>query len=191
MTSPLDPKTVLHHYLRIQRQQLVAKLDGLTERQVRWPMTQTGTNLLGIVKHVAFVQAGYFGEVFGRPFPRHIVATDADPDADLWARADESRDRILELFTESEAHADTTIQALEIDSTGSVSWWPEARRQVTLHQILVHMVVEVSRHAGHADIIREMIDGKAGNDDGNLIERSDQEWDDYRLRLEQVAARFD
>jgi uncharacterized damage-inducible protein DinB len=188
-TALPDPKATLHRYLRRQRDQLVAKLDGLGEREARWPGTPTGTNLLGLVKHVASVQLGYFGETFGRPADRELpwTADDAEVNADMWATADETREQILELYAFSAAHADATIDALQIDSLGRVPWWPEERATVTLHQILVHMTVEIARHAGHADILRELHDGTAGNKDGNLPDQSAAEWAAYRARLEQAA----
>ncbi|MDF2443155.1 MAG: hypothetical protein JWR01_1358, partial [Subtercola sp.] len=69
----MDEKETLHGYLRIRRADLLGKLDGLSEYDARRPLTPTGTNLLGLVKHVASVQLGYFGEVFGRP-ATHPVA---------------------------------------------------------------------------------------------------------------------
>lgn len=188
-----DAKAVLHRYLRRQRRDLLGKLAGLGERDVRWPMTSTGTNLLGLVKHVAGVQLGYFGEVFGRPYPTPLAWLDegAEVNADMWATADESREEVIDLFSRSCQHADETIAALELDATGQVSWWPPERREVTLHQVMVHMLVEMGRHAGHADIIREMVDGRAGNDDGNLAEMTPEEWVDYRQRLEEAARRAD
>jgi uncharacterized damage-inducible protein DinB len=187
--TPPDPKTVLHRYLRVQRDHLLAKLDGLGERELRWPMTPTGTNLLGLVKHVASVQLGYFGDVFDRPHARDLpwFDDDAEINADLWATADETREDILDLYDYSAAHSDATIDSLDLDAPGHVPWWGPDREQVTLHQILVHMVVEIARHAGHADIIREMIDGSAGNDDGNLPEMTAAEWAAYRERLERAA----
>ena len=187
--APPDPKATLHRYLRVQRDQLVAKLDGLGEGDVRRPMTPTGTNLLGLVKHVASVQIGYFGEVFDRP---HGLALpwfddDAEVNADMWATADEPREEILELHRISARHSDATIEALDLDSPGLVPWWGPDREHVTLHQILVHVTVETARHAGHADIIREMIDGFAGNKDGNLPEMTAAEWATYRERLERAA----
>ncbi len=186
---PPDPKATLHRHLRVQRDQLLAKLDGLGERDVRWPMTSTGTNLLGLVKHVASVQLEYFGEVFGRPSGRPLpwLGDGSEVNADMWATATETRAEITDLYRFSCAHADETIGTLELDSIGEVPWWPPQRNQVTLHEILVHMTAETARHAGHADIIREMIDGKAGNDDGNLPNLSAEDWGAYRSRLEQVA----
>jgi uncharacterized damage-inducible protein DinB len=184
-------KEVLHRYLRRQREQLLAKLDGLDDRQVRLPMTATGTNLLGLIKHVASVDLGYFGDVFGRPHGEVLpwLAEDAEMNADMWATADESRSDIEALYRRAWARADATIDELDLESTGQVPWWPEERRVVTLHQILVHMIAETDRHAGHADIVRELIDGKAGlrADNDNMAPGDEAWWAAYRDRLEQVA----
>lgn len=185
----MDAKQVLHRYLAKQRNALLAKLDGLSERDVRWPMTQTGTNLLGLVKHVASVELGYFGEVFDRPsnIPLPWFEEGAELNADMWATADEPRSDIVALYQQATQHADSTIAELPLDAPGRVPWWPPEREHVTLQQIMVHMSVEVARHAGHADIIRELIDGAAGDNDGNLPDQTAREWATYRLRLEQAA----
>ena len=185
----MDAKQVLHRYLAKQRHALRMKLDGVSERDVRWPMTQTGTNLLGLVKHVTYVELGYFGVVFDRPsnIPLLWLDEDAELNADMWATASESRSDIISLYQQATQHADATIDALSLDAAGRVPWWPPEREHVTLHQIMVHVSVEVARHAGHADIIRELIDGGAGDKDGNLPDQTAEEWTAYRLRLEQAA----
>ena len=190
MTAP-DHKAELHRYLRVAREALLWKLDGLSEYDVRRPMTPTGTNLLGVIKHVASVTIEYFGVCFGRPFPETPpwFAEDADPNADMWATADESRQQIVDLYQRAWAHADATIEALDLETIGSVPWWPEDRREVTLHRILVHMLAETDRHAGQADIVRELIDGTAGLMDGNdnMAPGDRAWWETYRAQLEQVA----
>ncbi|CAN5874767.1 DinB family protein [soil metagenome] len=187
--STPGPKEILHHYLRVQRDALVSRLEDLGERDVRWPMTPTGTNLLGMVKHVASVQLDYFGEVFDRPSDLDLPWLDdeAGINADMWATADESRAEILDLYRFSCAHADETIDALDLESPGRVPWWPRERQRVTLHHILVHMTTETARHTGHADIIRELIDGVSGDSRGNLPELTAEEWRAYRARLEKAA----
>lgn len=166
----MDVKDHLHAMLRARRADLRSTLDGLPERDARRPLTPTGTNLLGLVKHVASVQLGYFGDVFDRPAPRTWpwLAEDADHEADLWAPADESRAMLLDFADASDRHADATIEALDLDSPGLVPWWPEERRHVTLGQVLVHVVAETARHAGHADIVRELVDGRAGQRPGDV-----------------------
>jgi uncharacterized damage-inducible protein DinB len=186
-----DPKADLHRYLQAARDALLWKLDGLSEYEVRRPMVPTGTNLLGLVKHVASVELGYFGETFGRPSDESLpwFAEDAEPNADMWATADESRDDIVGLYRRAWAHSDATIEALTLDSIGHVSWWPEDRNEVTLHRILVHMIAETNRHAGHADIVRELVDGRAGlrADNGNMPAEDAAWWAVYRGRVEQAA----
>jgi len=128
--------------------------------------------------------------VFGRP-GRDLpwLGADAGPNDDLWARADESRASLVELYEYSAAHSDATIEELEWDARGSVPWWPEERRAVTLQQILVHMAVETARHAGHADIVRELIDGGLGNGPGdpNIPPLSTTEWSAHHAEVEQAA----
>ncbi|WP_091418008.1 DinB family protein [Friedmanniella luteola] len=185
----MDPKAVLQRYLTEERRNLLSRLDGLSERDVRWPGTPTGTNLLGLVKHVASIELGYLGDVFDRPsgIPLPWLDDDAEPDADLWATAEESRDDVLALHHAAAAHADATIDALDLDAPGVVPWWAPERRQVTLQQVLVHVVAETAHHAGHADVLRELLDGRAGDDRGNLTARSPAEWAAHRRRLEAVA----
>ncbi|MEO3875567.1 DinB family protein [Nonomuraea sp. B12E4] len=186
-----DAKSVLRHYLRQAREALLWKLEGLSEYDVRRPLTPTGTNLLGLVKHMSGVEAGYFGEVFGRPFaePRPWMGMDAEPNSDMWATADESREDIVGFYRRVWAHADATIDELELDTIGEVQWWSPERRQVPLHLIVVHVIAELNRHAGHADIVRELIDGAAGlrRDNDNLPQGDQEWWADYRSRLEAAA----
>lgn len=189
-----DAKADLHRYLVEGREALLWKLDGLSEYDVRRPLTATGTNLLGLVKHVASVELDYLGEVFDRPSdePRPWMADDAESNADMWATADESRADIVAFYRRVWSHGDATIAALGLDAVGTVSWWPPERRAVTLHRILVHVIAETHRHAGHADIVREIIDGTVGVRPAarNMPAEQEQWWADYRDRLEDTARRF-
>jgi uncharacterized damage-inducible protein DinB len=186
-----DEKAHLLSYLRTGREAVLWKLEGLSEYDVRRPMTPTGTNLLGLVKHLASVDAGYFGETFGRPFPGPALRWDhqAGFNADMYAAEDESRADIEELYRQVWAHSDATIEALPLDAPGEVPWWPPTDRRITLHRVLVHMIAETDRHAGHADIVRELIDGgigvRAGN--SNLPDAGAEQWTAYRERLEKIA----
>lgn len=189
--SASDPKADLHSYLKTARDVLVWKLDGLSEYDIRRPLVPTGTNLLGLIKHVASVELGYFGPTFGRPSDEALpwFDGDAEPNADMWATADEARDQIVGLYRRVWTHSDATIDALALDTIGHVPWWPEGHNEVTLHRILVHMIAETNRHAGQADIIRELIDGAVGwqADDDNLPPVDLAWWQTYRSRLERVA----
>ena len=189
--SNTDPKDTLHHYLRTAREVLLWKLEGLSEYDVRRPLTPTGTNLLGIVKHLAMVEFGYFGDTFGRSYDEALpeVGPGAEPNEDMWAKADESREQIIGFYQRAIAHADATIDALALDDTGTVPWWPDDVNPVTLHWILVHMIAETNRHAGHADILREQIDGEAGlrAGMGNLPDVGPEWWSAYVSRVEAAA----
>ncbi|MEW2556809.1 DinB family protein [Streptomyces zhihengii] len=155
-------KATLHGRLRRDRKALLWKLDGLSEYDARRPLTVTGTNLLGLVKHVAGVEARYFGEVFGRPSPQPLPRWQGHDGSDLWAAADESRDQIIESYRRTWEHSDATIDALALDTPGHVPWWPEPYSNTTLFAVLVHVLGETNRHAGHADILRESVDGRTG-----------------------------
>jgi hypothetical protein len=190
--SGADPaKDDLHRYLQTGREALLWKLDGVGEYDARRPLTPTGTNLLGLVKHAASVESEYLGLVFGRPFPDELPwsAPGAEPDADLWALPGEGRQEIVDLYHRVWAHGDATIAALPLDAEGSVPWWPEGRRGVTLHRVLVHLTTEVFRHAGHADVVRELVDGAAGLREGNdNLGRSGAEaWRAHHDRVERAA----
>ncbi|MET9301464.1 MULTISPECIES: DinB family protein [Micromonospora] len=155
-------KRYLHNDLRQIREAMLWKLDGLSEYDVRRPLTASGTNLLGLVKHLAAGEARYFGEVFGRPFPQPLPRWDApDPDdTDMWAGEHETREEVIGRYRRTWEHADATIDALAIDAPGHVPWWP--RPDVKLFNVMVHVLTETSRHAGHADILREQLDGSTG-----------------------------
>ena len=170
---------------------MLGKLDGLSEYDVRRPLVPTGTNLLGLVKHLATVEWGHFGAAFGQPFAERLPWVDeaTDPNADMWATAEESREHIVGLYRRIAAHSDIVIDDLPLDAVGQVPWWPPEYREVTLHRILTHTIAESHRHAGHADILRELIDGSAGlnaNGDG-LPVRDTPWWRRHRERLEQEA----
>jgi uncharacterized damage-inducible protein DinB len=192
MTDP-GAKADLQRYLQSARDALLWKLEGLSEYDVRRPMTATGTNLLGLVKHLAFVELGYFGDTFGRPesdAKAWIEDDGSNPNWDMWATADESRDDVVGMYRRAWAHADATIEALALDAPGRVPWWTGERASVTLHRVLVHVIAETNRHAGHADVVRELVDGSAGlrADNDNLPEAVDDAWwAGYRERLEQAA----
>ena len=154
-----DPKAILKEYLQGGRDTLLWKLKGLSEYDIRRPLVPTGTNLLGLVKHKAHSEFVYFGDTFERPSGETLAwLPGAEPNADMWATAEESREDIVGLYHRVWAHSDATIESLALDAVGRVPWWSPDRSEVTLHRILVHMTAETHRHAGHADIVRELID---------------------------------
>jgi uncharacterized damage-inducible protein DinB len=194
MLDALALKEDLHRKLRQVREGIFWKQEGLSEFDVRRPLTPTGTNLLGLVKHLAVGQASYFGRVFDRPFPDPLPWWEdgAEPNGDMYATAEESRDWVLDFYRRACDHADETIAALDLDAVGEVPWWDADRRQVTLHQILVHSASEGHRHLGHADILREELDGSVGvrPEVSNLPDGDLGWWNSYHARLQQIADGF-
>jgi hypothetical protein len=202
-------KEYLHGDLRYVREAMLWKIDGLAEYDVRRPLTPSGTNLLGLIKHLTITEAWYFGEVFGRPFPERLPWRDGEADdrsddakvaamfdyklqlADMWATEDESRVEIVDRYRRVWGHADATIVALDIGSPGHVSWWP--RPDVKLFNIMVHVLTETNRHAGHADILREQLDGAVGTDTGSMaLYAGDMAfWEDHCAKIEQAAKAAD
>lgn len=169
------------------------KLERLSEYDIRRPLVSSGTNLLGLVKHLVGVEAGYFGDTFNRPFaePMPWLGSEGEPNVDMWATAHESREYIVDLYRRVCGHADSTIEELSLEAVGQVPWWPEGRRDATLHRVLAHVVAETetNRHAGHADIIRELIDGGTGlaAQHSNMAPGDEAWWRAYIAKLEEVA----
>ena len=162
----MDHKQILHDGLRRQRAALLQKLEGLSERDARLPRTPTGTTLLGLVKHAAVIELEYFGETFGRPaevqLPWAAAGQPEEDNVDMFAAEGESLEDVLEFARRFFAHADATITALSADAPGRVAWWPDDKAEVTLAQIIAHVALDEARQSGHADILREQIDGQAG-----------------------------
>ena len=179
----------LQRHLQRSRDDLAGSLEGLSEYDVRRPLVPSGTNLLGLVKHLTIVEAWYFGKSFDRPFPEELTwwDDDAEPNVEMWAMADETRAGIVDRYRRACAHADATIEALDLSAVGQVPWWRKS--SVTLHGMLVHVLAETCRHAGHADIIREQVDGAAGlrSDNSNLPEQDAAWWEAYRAKVEEAA----
>ena len=181
-------KAYLHDDIREVRQSLLGKLDGVSEYDARRPLTRTGTNLLGLIKHLTMSEAWYFGAVFGRPCPDPLPRYDdpgyANRDS-LWVEAHESHADIVDGYERACRHADATIEALPIDAAGHVPWWP--RPDVTLFNVMVHLLAETNRHAGHADILREQLDGAVGAELARTVDVDDTGWAAHRARIETAA----
>jgi uncharacterized damage-inducible protein DinB len=186
-----DPKQTLIHYLQDARDSMVWKLDGLSEYDVRRPLTPTGTNLLGLVKHLASVELGYFGDTFGRPGGIELpwYSVDAEDNEDLWATPEQSREWVIDLYHRAWAHAAETFAALDLDAVGHVAHW--GNEAVTLHQMLVHVATETHHHAGHADIVRELIDGSAGFlTTASNLPADGYDWPAYVAKVQAAADAF-
>jgi uncharacterized damage-inducible protein DinB len=153
-------KASLKASLDRHREVVLWKVEGLDDEQLRRRMTPSGTSLLGLVKHLANVEYGWFCETFGRPseaMPIDVLL--ADPDADMRVERNETTAELLIFYGRARAAADAVIEDVPLDTVGT-SWRGE---EVTMRWVLIHMLEEVARHAGHMDIIRELIDGQTGS----------------------------
>jgi len=153
-----EEKTSLHISLDRHRDVVLRKLEGLDDEQLRSPMTPSGTSLLGLVKHLAAVEYGWFCDTFGRE-TEPLPFDEDDPEADLRVAPSESTADVIAFYGRARAAADQVIQDLEVDDLGT-AWFGD---QVSLRWVLIHMVEETARHAGHIDILRELIDGTTGD----------------------------
>ena len=181
-------KEYLHDALRWARASLLGKMDGLSEYDVRRPLSRTGTNLLGLVKHLTLSEARYLGAIFDRPYPEPIPSFD-DPGFlnrdHMWVAADESRSDLVADYTRACRHADATIDESPIDTPGHVPWWPQP--DVKLFNVMVHLVIETNRHLGHADLLREQLDGALGSDPTPASEQDDADGAAHRTLIEKQA----
>ena len=185
-------KTILKNHLQACRNDLLWKLEGLSERDLRLPHTATGLNLAGVVKHMANTEIGYFGDTFGRPWPNPGEAItpeqfETDPQADWYATESETAGSVIDFYTRVWAFADETIDTHALDAQGTVPHWPAERAAVSLKQIMVHVIVDLARHLGQVDIVRESIDGQAGLNPRNSNMPDDQDWDAYLAKLRSLA----
>ncbi len=186
-----DLKGELLGRLQDARAGLLAKTEGLGEYDRRRPLTPTGTNLIGLVKHLSGLEYTYLGASFGRPPATDPpwYADDVASGADMWAKPDESSDAIIAIYRQACAHADATVAALDLDAPGSVAHWPVGGRDTTLGVLLIRMVGETAQHVGHADIVRELIDGQAGNAQ-DRVEGDVASWRDWTATIQAAADGF-
>jgi hypothetical protein len=152
-------KESLQAALDRHRDVVLWKLDGLGDEDLRRSMTPSGTQLLGLVKHLAAVEYGWFVETFGRKVDEPLPFDDNDPEADMRAGPDEATEDIIAFYGRARTAADRVIAEVDLDDTGT-AWFGDS---VSMRWVLIHMVEETARHAGHMDILRELIDGATGD----------------------------
>ena len=149
-------------------------------------MTPTGTNLLGVVKHLVGIEAGYLGACLGRPvtFPLPWISDETGGSIrDMWATAGEPAGYIIDLYRRACAHSDTVLAETDAAAGASVPWWPPEQRETSVAALLARVLKDTAMHAGHLQIIRELIDGQAGTDRQEL---GDGRW--WAAHVEQLDA---
>lgn len=184
-------KSILLVYLQRSRTRVVEALDGLTEHQIRRPMTPSGTNLLGLVKHLASTEHEYFVTCLDQASTvtiPWILDGSIDDGADMWATAAQSREYLTGLYRSVWAETDATVRRLPLATPALVPWWEASRQHTTMAHVVVHVVSETAQHAGHCDIVRESIDGRGGPYQSDL---GDAEfWAGYVAKIEDEADTF-
>ena len=178
----------LRGYLQESREAVVGSLDGLSEYDVRRPLVPSGTNLLGLVKHLTGIELGYLGACVGRPSPVTLPWEDDGSvweSADMWATADQSREYLLGLYRRAWRHSDESLDSIPLDAPASVAWWSEGQRATTFGHLVTQVLAETAQHAGHCDIVRELIDGRAGRDSSGIGD--EQWWESYVARVQAAA----
>ena len=147
----------LVRYLDTYRDIIAFKAEGVERSAGIKPMVPSGTSLLGIVKHLAYVERWWFQSVVGQ-LDVEYPWSDDDPDADWRIDEGESVRDIIDLYRQECEKSRAIISELQSpDSTV-----PHGDGEISVRRVLIHMVEETARHAGHADILRELIDGSTG-----------------------------
>src|SRR3954465_11529884 len=138
------------------------KIEGLDDEQLRRPMTPSGTSLLGLVKHLAATEFGGFGGTFGRPVQLlPSIDYDRDEESDLRVTPDETTEQIVDFYRRACTAAEEALDEIALGTVGQSGDGPP----VTMRWVALHMLEEDARHAGHLDIVRELLDGATGDFD--------------------------
>ncbi|WP_286930399.1 MULTISPECIES: DinB family protein [Aeromicrobium] len=179
------------HYLQRGHRAVLRAVHGVDEYDARRPLTPTGTNLLGLVKHLAIVELEYvascagFRSDLGTPWE---TTTGEEDNSDLWLTADESAQSVVDLYVAVGDHTARACAELPEDAPAKVPWWSEP--DTSFDYLLVHMVSETAQHAGHLEILREGLDGQGDAWDESRSERDAAWWAALNERITAAAEPF-
>ncbi|MFF1880197.1 DinB family protein [Pseudarthrobacter sp. NPDC058196] len=183
----------LREYLNDAREALLWKCGGLNDAQARTPLAPTGTHVMGLLFHLAVTEAQYFISCLGRdienPVIQSVIAS-GDAQADFLPPPTMTLANVVTMYRGTTAAADAVLDGLELDSPAVVPWWTK-HRHTTVERLLVHMITETHRHAGHLDIVREQLDGFIGlrPTAPNIPDLTPDQWEEQRLRTQDLADR--
>ncbi|SEG84355.1 Protein of unknown function [Actinacidiphila yanglinensis] len=155
-----DEKEALAAWLDWHRATLLEKLDGLDEEQLRRPMVPSGTSLLGLVKHLTETEQGWFVNEYAQTGEPPLYETEDDPEAGFRPEPHETAESIVDAYLAMCKRSRKILEAADsLDRTVPNERWG----RIDLRRIVIHMIEETARHNGHADIVRELIDGATGD----------------------------
>jgi len=157
----VDEAPTLRQFLDYQRTVVIRKVAGLSDHDASKPMTASGLSILGVIKHLIDVERWWFGICFtGADLP--LASSDDDPDADFRIEPGETVEQIVAAYRAEIDSANRVIAGASLDQH-SVRPSRRLGKTISMRWILVHMIEETARHAGHADLMRESLDGATGD----------------------------
>lgn len=142
-------------YLNNNRNSVIRKLDGVDEAQLRTSLVPSGTNLLGLVQHLAGVEVHWFCRVFNG---EKVIANKS-----MQVPAEASSPEVIDSYRRVCARSDEIVRSAAGPEVLSAIPNPGEDQRDPLRSVLAHLIEETARHAGHADILREQLDGTTGN----------------------------
>jgi hypothetical protein len=151
-------KESLRASLNRHRDAVVWKLQGLDDTELRRAMLPSGNTLLGLVKHLATWEYIWICRTFGHP-TEQLPIDEGDDYADVRIDPGDSTAGILAFYSRSRAAADQVIGGVDLDKAGTTMFGDT----VSLRWAVIHILEDTARHAGHIDIMRELIDGMVGD----------------------------
>ncbi|PQZ86802.1 DinB family protein [Arthrobacter sp. MYb222] len=181
----------LREYLNDAREAILWKCEGLSDTQARTPLAPTGTHVMGLLLHLAVTESEYFVGCLGQKIENPIIrdiSEDEDAQADFRPPPNMTLADAMNIYREATTAADVVLDYLDLDSPAVVPWWG-THRHTTVERLLIHMIAESHRHAGHMDIVREQLDGFVGLRPSatNIPDLTPAQWEEQRLRIKEIA----
>ncbi|MEU1733441.1 DinB family protein [Streptosporangium sp. NPDC020145] len=156
-----DEKTTLHAFLRYLRESVIAKSAGVDDEQAARELLPSGKSLLALLKHLTVMELGWVSWAYaGVDLPSELC--------DQEVRPGETAEEVIAAYRAAAARSDAVIDGCaSLDAPGVRTLRPTAPATPTMRWVLAHLIEDTARHTGHADVLREQIDGLAGNWKGN------------------------